>query len=96
MFDKLDSGRVDFTSTADVGGILTIQKKFPGREAEFDFTDYSYTQIEAGLFVQDRPELKKVLEACKKGFERMKEDGSLTQLLKDFFGLKYYRRVTVF
>jgi ABC-type amino acid transport substrate-binding protein len=96
MFDKLEAGRVDFTSTADVGGILTIRAKYPGRESEFDFTDFSYTEIKAGLFVQDRPDLRKVLAACETGFARMKEDGSLTKLLKAFFGPEYYRRVRVF
>jgi len=96
MFDKLEAGRVDFVSTADVGGILTIQAKFPGREAEFDFTEFAYTEIKAGLFVQDKPELRRLLAACEAGFARMKEDGSLTRLLKQFFGAEHYRRVKVF
>jgi len=96
MFDKLDAGRVDFTSTADVGGILTIQKKFPGRQAEFDFTDFSYTEIKAGLYAQDRPELRRILEACQIGFAKMKQDGSLNKLLQDFFGTEHYRKVKVF
>lgn len=96
MFTKLELGRVDFTATADVGGILTVKALFPGREAEFDFTSYSYSEIRVGLFVQDRPELRPLLEACVQGFAQMKQDGSLTRLLKDFFGSDHYRRVKVF
>jgi hypothetical protein len=55
MFVKLDTGRVDFTSTTDVSGILTIKKMFPGRETEFDFTDLSYTEIGTGLYARDIP-----------------------------------------
>lgn len=96
MFDKLDLGRVDFVSTADVGGILTIRAKFPTRISEFDWTDFSYTEIRVGLYAKDRPELRSVLEDCRKGFAAMKADGSLNLLLKDFFGPDQYQRVRVY
>lgn len=96
MFTKLETGRVDFTSTADVGGILTIRKAFPGREAEFDFTDFSYTEIRTGLYVRDLPAYKGILQAAARGFARMKADGTLDQLLKDFFGPGNARRVKVY
>lgn len=96
MFDKLDAGRVDFVSTADVGGILTIRAKFPNRVSEFDWTDFSYTEIRVGLYAKDSPELRVLLEDCRKGFLAMKADGSLTALLKDFFGPDHYQRVRVY
>ena len=85
MFTKLEAGRVDFTSTADVGGLLTIRKLFPGRETEFDFTDFSYTEIRAGLFVKDATANPKLLSACRAGFAGMKQDGTLARMLQAFF-----------
>lgn len=96
MFDKLDAGRVDFVSTADVGGILTIRAKYPSRGNEFDSTDFSYTEIKVGLYVKDRPELRSILEDCRRGFDAMKADGSLIHVLKDFFGPEHYRKVRVY
>jgi ABC-type amino acid transport substrate-binding protein len=91
-FEKLDLGRVDFTATADVGGILTIQKLFPGRESEFAFTDFTYSTISAGLYAKSDPEL---LAAAKKGFERIKSDGKLDALLKGFFGAAHWKMVRI-
>ena len=91
-FDKLDLGRVDFTATADVGGILTIRKLFPGRESEFTFSDFSYSAIGAGLYAKDDPEL---LAAAKRGFAKIKADGSLEATLKGFFGADEWKRVKV-
>jgi ABC-type amino acid transport substrate-binding protein len=96
MFDKLDAGRVDFVSTADIGGLLTLKAKFPGRETEFDFSTFSYSEIKAGLFVKDKPGLRQLLEACAAGFAKMKDDGSLMQILKDVCGAEFYRRVKVY
>jgi ABC-type amino acid transport substrate-binding protein len=91
-FEKLDLGRVDFTATADVGGILTIRKLFPGRESEFAFTDFAYSVIDAGLYAKSDPEL---LAAAKKGFEKIKSDGSLEALLKGFFGAEHWKKVRI-
>jgi len=96
MFDKLDTGRVDFTATADVGGLLTIAQRFPGKQAEFGFSDFAYSEIQAGLFAVDNPGGLAILAACRRGFDQMKNDGSLTQLLKDFFGAENYRRVKIY
>jgi ABC-type amino acid transport substrate-binding protein len=96
MFDKLDAGRVDFVSTADVGGILTIRAKYPQRVSEFDWTEFSYTEIKVGLYAKDRPSLRAILEDCRKGFSLMKEDASLTALLKEFFGPENFRRVRIY
>jgi ABC-type amino acid transport substrate-binding protein len=95
MFAKLDAGRVDFTATADVGGILTIRKEFPGREEEFALTDFSYSRIAAGFYVKDRPELRAVLETLRRGFARIKADGTLERLLVAFFGPENWRRVRI-
>jgi ABC-type amino acid transport substrate-binding protein len=96
MFLKLDNGRVDFVSTADVGGLLTIRKTFPGREAEFDFTDFSYTVIATGLYVKPGNEGDALLNCARKGFTSMKADGTLNRMLRDFFGPVYASRVTVY
>ncbi|MFA6504967.1 MAG: transporter substrate-binding domain-containing protein [Treponemataceae bacterium] len=95
MFAKLDLGRVDLTATADVGGILSIRKEFPGREIDFSFTDYSYSNIGAGLYVRNRSDLKNILPAFRKGFEMMKANGSLKKMLIDFFGEENWRRVRI-
>jgi len=95
MFVKLDVGRVDFTATADVGGLLSIRKEFPGREAEFALTDYSYSSIGAGLYVKDLPELAGILPAFRAGFELMKADGSLRRMLLEFFGEEHWKRVRI-
>lgn len=96
MFLKLEAGHVDFVSTADVGGLLTIRKLFPGREAEFDFTDFSYTVIATGLYVRQGDGREKLLEAARKGFASMKADGTLERMLQDFFGPMYSGRVKVY
>lgn len=95
MFAKLDIGRVDFTATADVGGILSIRKEFPGRESEFAFTGFSYTNIGAGLYVKNRADLNGLLPALREGIARMKADGSLRKMLIDFFGEENWRRVKI-
>lgn len=95
MFAKLDVGRVDLTATADVGGLISIRKEFPGREAEFGLTDYSYSTIGAGLYVRDRADLRGILPAFREGFERMKADGSLRKMLIEFFGEEHWRRVKI-
>jgi ABC-type amino acid transport substrate-binding protein len=91
-FEKLDMGRVDFTATADVGGLITIKREFPGRESEFAFTSFAYTTIGAGLYAKDDPEL---LAAVRKGFVSMRSDGSLERMLKEFFGQENWRLVRV-
>jgi ABC-type amino acid transport substrate-binding protein len=91
-FQKLDLGRVDFTATADVGGLLTIHRLFPGRESEFAFTEFAYTSIGAGLYAKDDP---KLLEAAKTGFAKLKADGKLELMLKEFFGESNWRLVKV-
>lgn len=91
-FEKLDVGRVDFTATADVGGLVTIKREFPGRESEFTFTDFSYTTIGTALYAKDDPEL---LAAARKGFEKIRSDGSLERMMKDFFGSENWRLVRV-
>ena len=95
LFTKLALGRVDFAATADVGGLLAIRHEFPGREEEFDFTDFSYSRISAGLYVKDRPELNVFLDALRRGFTMIKSDGSLDALLMDFFGPATWKRVKV-
>lgn len=96
MFLKLDNGRVDFVSTADVGGLLTIRKIFPGRESDFDFTDFSYTVIATGLYVKPGVNGEKLLNCARKGFASMKADGTLDRMLRDFFGPIYASRVKVY
>ncbi len=96
MFQKLAAGRVDFVTTADVGGLLTISRQFPGREGEFDFTELSYTTIGAGLYAKPGSEGEAVLEAARKGFESMKADGTLARMLKEAFGSEYSPRVFVY
>jgi ABC-type amino acid transport substrate-binding protein len=91
-FEKLDLGRVDFTATADVGGILTLKTAFPGRESEFAFTSFSYSAIGTGLYAKNDPEL---LEAARRGFAKIRSDGSLERMLKDFFGPENWRLVRV-
>jgi ABC-type amino acid transport substrate-binding protein len=92
LFTKLDIGRVDFTATADVGGILTIKKLFPGREGEFTFTDLAYSTIRAGLYAKDDPTL---LAAVRRGFDAIRADGTMDRMLLDFFGPENWRRVRV-
>jgi ABC-type amino acid transport substrate-binding protein len=92
LFTKLDIGRVDFTATADVGGIIRLKQLFPGRESEFAFTELSYSTIRAGLYAKDDPAL---LLAARKGFELIRADGSLDKMLKDFFGLENWKRVRI-
>ncbi len=96
MFQKLAAGRVDFVSTADVGGLLTINGQFPGREREFDFTEFSYTTIGAGLYAKPGPEGEAILEAARKGFSLMKSDGTLSRMLLEAFGKEYSSRVFVY
>jgi ABC-type amino acid transport substrate-binding protein len=96
MFLKLDAGRVDFVSTADVGGLLTIRKIFPGRETEFNFTDFSYTTIATGLYVKPGAEGERLLECARRGFAKIKADGTLDRMLRDFFGPVYAKRVKVY
>jgi ABC-type amino acid transport substrate-binding protein len=91
-FNKLDLGRVDFTATADVGGILTINALFPGREAEFTYTELSYSTIQAGLYAKNNPAL---LAAARRGLALIRADGSLDRMLKDFFGPDNWRRVRI-
>lgn len=91
-FTKLDIGRVDFTATADVAGILIVKNLFPGREAEFTFTDLAYSTIQAGLYAKDNPAL---LAAARKGFAAIRADGTLDKMLVDFFGPENWRRVRV-
>lgn len=92
LFTKLDIGRVDFTATADVAGILTIRQLFPGREGEFTFTELAYSTIRAGLYAKNDPAL---LDAARKGFAKIRADGSLEKMLKDFFGQENWRRVRI-
>ncbi len=96
MFQKLAAGRVDFVSTADVGGLLTINRFFPGRESEFDFTDFSYMMIGAGLYAKPGPEGEAILEAARRGFDSMKADGTVTRMLREAFGKEYSSRVFVY
>lgn len=96
MFVKLAAGRVDFVTTADVGGILTINSMFPGRESEFDFTAFSYTLIGAGLYLKSGPRCDEILNALKAGLEAMKNDGTLSRLLLDTFGPVHAGRVFVY
>ena len=91
-FTKLDIGRVDFLATADVAGILTIKDLFPGREAEFTFTDLAYSTIKAGLYAKDDPAL---LAAVRRGFAAIRVDGTLDRMLQDFFGQENWRRVRI-
>ncbi len=91
-FTKLDIGRVDFLATADVAGILTVKALFPGREAEFTFTDLSYSTIRAGLYAKDNPAL---LAAARAGFAAIRADGTLDAMLLDFFGQENWRRVRI-
>jgi ABC-type amino acid transport substrate-binding protein len=95
MFDKLDLGRVDYTATADVGGILTIRAAYPGREREFSFTDFSYSNISAGLYVKNRPDLLPILDELRAGLAALKADGTLQRMLIDFFGPEHWRLVRV-
>jgi ABC-type amino acid transport substrate-binding protein len=92
LFTKLDLGRVDFAATSDVGGILMINKLFPGREAEFGFTEFAYSTIGAGLYARDNPAL---LAAARKGLSAIRSDGSLVKMLRDFFGAENWRRVRI-
>jgi hypothetical protein len=92
MFSKLDMGRVDFSATADVGGILAIRRQFPGRESEFTFTKLSYSMIRAGLYAKDDPAL---LAAARRGFAAIRSDGRLDEMLRDFFGAENWRRVGI-
>lgn len=96
MFLKLETGRVDFVSTADVGGLLTIRKLFPGRESEFTFTDFSYTTIATGLYARPGDGREKLLERARLGFAKIKADGTLDRMLRDFFGPVYAKRVKVY
>lgn len=96
MFLKLDVGRVDFVSTADVGGILSIKRLFPAREGEFDYTDFSYTLISTGLYAKPGSENERILAAARRGLESMKKDGSLQKMLRDFFGPVNAGRVKVY
>ena len=96
MFVKLAAGRVDFVTTADIGGIFTINKLFPGRENEFDFTEFSYTLIGAGLYVKAGPGCDEILNALKAGVEIMKKDGTLSAMLLDAFGPVHAARVFVY
>lgn len=96
MFKKLDAGRVDFVSTADVGGILTITHLYPGREGEFSFTEFSYTMIGAGLYAKPGPRGEAILDAARRGFASMKADGTLERMLVDFFGKEHAPRVFVY
>ena len=96
MFLKLETGRVDFVSTADVGGLLTIRKLFPGREAEFTFTDFSYSTIATGLYVKPGDGREKLLERARAGFAEIKADGTLDRMLREFFGPVYAKRVKVY
>ncbi len=95
MFTKLDVGRVDLTATADVGGLLSIKKEFPGREREFAFTEYSYMNIGAGLYVKDKADPKGILAAFRRGIDLMTADGSLQKMLVDFFGEEHWRKVRI-
>ena len=95
LFTKLDIGRVDFTATADVGGILTVRNEFPGREKEFDLSDFSYSRISVGCYVKDRPELRVHLDTLQRGFTAIKADGTLERLLIDFFGPDNWERVRI-
>ena len=95
LFTKLELGRVDFASTADVGGILAIRQQFPGREDEFDFTDFSYSNISAGLYVKNKPELIEVLNTLQRGFAKIKSDGTLNEFLQEFFGPRLWMRVKI-
>ncbi len=92
LFTKLDIGRVDFTATADVGGILGLKQLFPGRESEFAFTELSYSTIRAGLYAKADPAL---LAAARKGFAAIRADGTLDRMLKDFFGMENWKRVRI-
>ncbi len=96
MFDKLDAGRVDFAATADVGGLVAIRQHFPGRQDEFAFSDLSYSEIQTGLFAADTSGGRAILDACRRGFEKLKKDGALNRILKDFFGSEDYKRVKIF
>jgi ABC-type amino acid transport substrate-binding protein len=95
MFAKLDVGRVDLVATADVGGILSIRKEFPGRASEFSFTEYSYSNIGAGLYVKNMRDPNGILSAFRNGLAKMKADGSLRKMLIDFFGEESWRRVRI-
>ncbi len=95
MFKKLETGRVDFASTADVGGLLNIRKEFPGREGEFAFTDFAYGNIQVGFYVKNRPALLPFIAALKEGFARIKADGTLERMLVEHFGPENWRRVKI-
>lgn len=92
LMTKLDLGRVDLAATSDVGGILMINKLFPGREGEFSYTDFAYSRLSAGLYAKNDPAL---LAAVRKGLAGMKADGSLVKALRDFFGEANWRRVRI-
>jgi ABC-type amino acid transport substrate-binding protein len=92
LFTKLDLGRVDFAATSDVGGILMVNRLFPGRGKEFGFTELSYSAISAGLYAKDNPAL---LAAARKGLAAIRSDGSLVRMLKDFFGAENWQRVRI-
>ncbi len=96
MFLKLETGRVDFVSTADVGGLLTIRRLFPGRESEFAFTDFAYMTIGTGLYAKPGDRGARVLEGARRGFAAIKADGTLDRMLVSFFGPTYAKRVMVY
>lgn len=96
LFKKLEAGRVDFTATADVGGILTIASLFPGREHEFDFTEFSYSEIRSGLYAKPGPRGTALLAAARRGLASMKADGTLAKMLASFFGTEYAGRVKIY
>jgi ABC-type amino acid transport substrate-binding protein len=96
MFLKLETGRVDFVSTADVGGLLTIRRLFPGRESEFTFTDFAYMTIGTGLYARPGDRGARILESARRGFAAIKADGTLDRMLVSFFGPTYAKRVMVY
>jgi ABC-type amino acid transport substrate-binding protein len=87
-FNKLDLNRVDLVATADVGGILSIRRLFPGRESEFAFTEVAYSTIRAGLYAKNDPALLADVAA---GFAKIRTDGSLESMLKEYFGASWHR-----
>lgn len=95
LFAKLDSSRVDFVATADIGGITSILADYPGREGEFDFTDFSYSVIGAGLYAKPSPENAVLLSAVKSGFKKMKNNGSLERLLLAKFGPTHWGKIII-
>lgn len=95
LFLKLEANRVDFASTADVGGILTISKLFPGREEDFDFTDFAYMEIRVGFYVKDTVANPQLIAAFQSGYSEMKADGTLSRMMLAFFGPVNAKRVKV-